>query len=219
MLDLMPFDVATLVAYSAACVLLIAAPGPGQALIIARTLSGGTRDGVLTAFGLQIGTLVHTIAAALGLSAILATSATAFSVVKYAGAVYLVALGVLALRRAGTTIATAASIPVDGRAPSDRRLVAHATVTGILNPKVALFFLAFLPQFVHPERGLVLVQFVTLGLILAVLGVIGDSAVAYAAGHARERFLTNARFMAWRERIMGSMFIALGLRLAFAERR
>lgn len=148
MLDAIPFDLTTVLAYSAACVLLIAAPGPGQALIIARTLSGGTRDGVLTAVGLQLGTLVHTVAAALGLSAILATSATAFAVVKYAGAAYLVVLGV----------------------------------------------------------------------ILAVLGVIGDSAVAYAAGHARERFLTNPRFMTWRERVTGSMLIALGLRLAFIER-
>lgn len=218
MFDAMPFDAATLLAYSAACVLLIAAPGPGQALIIARTLCGGTRDGVLTAFGLQIGTLVHTIAAALGLSAILATSATAFSVVKYAGAAYLVILGVMALRRAGSAPA-AASPPVAKRGPSDRRLVVHAAVTGILNPKVTLFFLAFLPQFVHPERGLVLIQFLALGLILAVLGAIGDSTVAYAAGHARDRFLTNTRFMAWRERITGSMFIALGLRLAFVERR
>jgi threonine/homoserine/homoserine lactone efflux protein len=213
----MLFEFPTLVAYVAACVLLIIAPGPGQALIVARTLAGGTRDGVVTALGLQIGTLVHTVAAALGLSAILATSATAFSIVKYAGALYLVVLGVMALRRA-TARLPVSTPPIIERGASDRRLLTHAIVTGILNPKVALFFLAFLPQFVHPERGMVLVQFLTLGLILALLGSIGDSAVAYAAGHARERFLTNTRLMAWREGVMGSMFIALGLRLAFIQR-
>jgi threonine/homoserine/homoserine lactone efflux protein len=212
-----PFDFPTLLAYSAASALLVAAPGPGQALIIARTLSGGTRAGVLTALGLQLGTLVHTAAAALGLSAILATSATAFSVVKYVGAAYLIVLGILMLRasrKPHSAVAKAAPVAAD-----NRRLVMHAAITGVLNPKVALFFLAFLPQFVHPERGLVLMQFFTLGLILAVISIIGDSAVAYAAGHARDRLLTNSRFMAWRERATGLVLIALGLRLAFVARR
>lgn len=226
----MPFDAATLITYCAACVLLIISPGPGQALIIARTVEGGTRAGVTTAVGLQIGTLVHTLAAALGLSAILATSATAFTVVKYAGAVYLIVLGVLTLRKAGRAPATGGA-PPQARAPEeessgarvnpatrDKRLLLHATITGILNPKVALFFLAFLPQFVHPERGMVLLQFATLGVILSILGVIGDSLVAVAAGHLSGRMLSNQRLAAWRERVTGAVLVAIGLRLAFIAR-
>jgi threonine/homoserine/homoserine lactone efflux protein len=143
------FDTATLMAYCIAAIALVIAPGPGQALILARTVEGGTRAGVLTALGLEIGTLVHTLAAALGLSVILATSATAFTVVKYAGAAYLVALGSIAIWHAGRTSTVAASMPhVDS--PSGSRLVVHAAVTGVLNPKVAVFFVAFLPQFVDP---------------------------------------------------------------------
>src|SRR5687767_7473799 len=210
-----PFDAATLLAYCAACVLLIASPGPGQALIIARTLEGGVRPGVLTAVGLQIGTLVHTLAAALGLSAILATSATAFTVVKYAGAAYLIVLGILTLRAAGKSDPTAPTEPV--RVP-DGRIVMHAAITGILNPKVALFFLAFLPQFVHPERGYVLLQFLALGVILSLIGVAGDSLVAVIVGRVSGRLLANRRFAMWRERLTGIVLIAIALPLAFAAR-
>ena len=217
MLSLPPFDAATLIAYCAACALLIISPGPGQALIIARAVEGGARAGVLTAIGLQIGTLVHTVAAALGLSAILATSAAAFTVVKYAGAAYLIVLGILTLRRAGRGSPAAAAEPAPPR--DRRRLVLHAAITGILNPKVALFFLAFLPQFVHPERGMVLLQFLTLGLILSLIGVIGDSLVAFATGRLSGRLLANKRLAAWRERTTGFVLIAIGLRLAFVARR
>ncbi len=230
----MPFDAATLVAYCFACILLIASPGPGQALVIARTVESDARAGITTAVGLQIGTLVHTVAAALGLSAILATSATAFTVVKYVGAAYLIVLGILTLRAAQRTAAresasaasaptsasgaTSTSVSTSASAPRDRRLLMHAVVTGILNPKVALFFLAFLPQFVHPERGMVLVQFLALGAILSILGVIGDSLVALAAGRLSGRLLANPRLAAWRERATAIVLIAIGLRLAFVAR-
>jgi threonine/homoserine/homoserine lactone efflux protein len=101
---------------------------------------------------------------------------------------------------------------------SRRRLVLHAAVTGTLNPKVALFFLAFLPQFVDPARGHVLLQFLVLGLGLATLGFVWDSALAAAAARARGRLLESRRFRAWRDRITGTVLIALGLRLAIAER-
>ncbi|MGH7718613.1 MAG: LysE family translocator [Gemmatimonadaceae bacterium] len=212
------FDGGTLLAYCLAATALVLAPGPGQALVIARSIEGGTRSGILTSLGLEIGTLVHTLAAALGLSAVLASSATAFTVVKYAGAAYLVVLGLLAFRQARrSTGAVVAAPPMNAHAGS--RLVLHAAVTGALNPKVAVFFLAFLPQFVKPERGAVLAQFVALGLILAVLGFAFDSLVAATAGRARARLLASARFAAWRERLTGAVLIALGLRLALGERR
>jgi threonine/homoserine/homoserine lactone efflux protein len=212
------FDTTTLATYMAASIALVVAPGPGQALVIARTLQGGARAGVVTAAGLELGTLVHVFAAAFGLSVVLAHSATAFALVKYVGAAYLVWLGVKAWRDAKGVAAAAAD---DAQAPpvGDGRLLLHATVVGVLNPKVALFFLAFLPQFVHPERGAVLLQFLVLGGLLAVTGQIGDSIVAFATARARRRLVANPRFAAWRERVTGSVLIALGVRLALIEQK
>lgn len=215
----MLFDGSTLLAYLAASILLVVTPGPGQALVIARTLAGGRKAGVLTAVGLEIGTLGHTLAAALGLSALLAASATAYSFVKYAGAVYLIVLGVLTLRRSGRPPVEEAAVLIPDGAGKGLPLVMHGVLTGTLNPKVAVFFVAFLPQFVHPERGMVFVQFLCLGVLLATLGLIGDSTVAWLTARASGRLRQNSRFAAWRERLTGSILIALGLRLALAERR
>jgi threonine/homoserine/homoserine lactone efflux protein len=209
------FETTALLTYLVAALALVVAPGPGQALVVARTLEGGTRAGLWTGLGLEIGTLAHTVAAAFGLSAILATSATAFAVLKYAGAAYLVVLGVLALRNARRAAPPAVAT---ARSRDGGRLVAHAAMTGILNPKVALFFLAFLPQFVDPAHGAVLAQFLVLGVLLAAIGMAWDVVVAVSVGRARARVAASARFAAWRERIMGSVLIALGLRLASAER-
>ncbi|MEW6705097.1 MAG: LysE family translocator [Pseudomonadota bacterium] len=213
------FDAATLTTYLIAGAALVLAPGPGQALVIARALQGGARAGVLTAAGLEVGTLVHVFAAALGLSAILAHSATAFAIVKYLGAAYLIWLGVKALREGGKAPEASDNAQSQGGLPSGRRLVAYAAVTGVLNPKVALFFLAFLPQFVHPERGQVLLQFVVLGCLLALMGLVFDTVVSLAVGRARRRIAANARFTAWRERVMGGVLIGLGLKLALAEQK
>jgi threonine/homoserine/homoserine lactone efflux protein len=208
------FESSTLVTFVLASAALVAAPGPGQALVLTRTLQSGTRAGVLTAIGLQLGTLAHTIAAALGLSAILATSATAFGVVKYLGAAYLVFLGVQALRAGrGTGPAIAPTPPTLAR-----RLLLRAAVTGLLNPKVALFFLAFLPQFVDQRRGHVLAQFVVLGLAFATLGLLGDSGLALVAGRARRRLTRSPAWAQWRERATGIILIGLGLQLARASR-
>lgn len=95
----------------------------------------------------------------------------------------------------------------------------QAVVTGVLNPKVALFFLAFLPQFVHPERGHVLLQFVVLGTLLALMGLTFDSTVSFFVGRARRRMAVSARFAVWRERLMGCVLIGLGVKLALAEQR
>jgi threonine/homoserine/homoserine lactone efflux protein len=194
------FDPSTLMTFGLATTAVVAAPGPGQALVLTRTLQGGTRSGLLTAFGLEIGTAFHTLAAALGLSAILATSASAFAVVKYLGAAYLILLGLRALRAnsaSGPGTEPATSIPVG-------HLLAHATITGILNPKVAVFFLAFLPQFVDPARGHAFLQFILLGLAFAGLGLLGDGLLALVAGRARGRLLAGSKWAQWRERITGT---------------
>jgi threonine/homoserine/homoserine lactone efflux protein len=212
----MLFDTRTLFAFVVAASALVIAPGPGQALVVTRTVQGGQRAGWLTALGLQIGTIVHTFAAAFGLSAILATSSTAFSLVKYAGAAYLIGLGLRSLHRArSNTIATTADVP----SAAGSRLVLHAALTGVLNPKVAVFFFAFLPQFVRPERGAVLAQFIALGLLLASIGLTWDTCVVAITGRARARLLTNPRFAVWRERLTGTVLIGLGLRLAYTERQ
>jgi threonine/homoserine/homoserine lactone efflux protein len=211
------FPLTTLLTYSAAAALLVVAPGPGQALVIARSIEGGARAGVLTSLGLELGTLVHVVAAALGLSAILATSATAFNLVKTVVAAYLVFLCGSALWRAHVTATVDDRIappPADGR-----RVVLHAAVIGILNPKVALFFLAFLPQFVDATRGAVVLQFLVLGGILSAIGFAWDAMLAVTTSRARQTLSRSARFAAWRERLMGVVLVALGVRLLFVERR
>jgi threonine/homoserine/homoserine lactone efflux protein len=210
------FDAATFGTYLAAAAALVAAPGPGQALVMARTLQGGVRAGLLTSVGLNLGTVVHTVAAALGLSALLLASATAFTVVKLVGAVYLVVLGVRMI--ASTLRARPEAAPERPASAEPRiespRLLLHGMLTGVLNPKVALFFLAFLPQFVRPERGGVFVQFAVLGLVLATLGVMGDSIVALIAARTGRRMTAGA----WRERVTGGVLVALGVRLALIRR-
>lgn len=210
------FDTSTMLTFGLASAALVAAPGPGQALVLTRTLQGGTRAGVLTACGLEIGTVVHMLAAALGLSAVLATSATAFAVVKYIGAAYLIVLGIRAWRAARGQAQQ--GTPPERPTPAGH-LLAQATVTGILNPKVAVFFLAFLPQFVDPARGRAFLQFILLGLGFAVLGLVGDSIVALVAGRARHRILAASSWAQWRERLTGTLLIALGIRLALQSRR
>jgi threonine/homoserine/homoserine lactone efflux protein len=210
------FDAATFGTYLAAAAALVIAPGPGQALVMARTLQGGVRAGLLTSVGLNLGTVVHTAAAALGLSALLLASATAFTVVKLVGAVYLVILGarMIASTWGGRRLLAAPDRPAEAPRLPSSRLLAHGALTGVLNPKVAVFFLAFLPQFVRPERGGVFVQFAVLGLVLATLGVIGDSIVALIAGRTGRRMAGGA----WRERLTGGVLVALGIRLALLRR-
>ncbi|KAB2865079.1 MAG: LysE family translocator, partial [Anaerolineae bacterium] len=148
------FDTSTLMTFLAAAIAIILAPGPAQALVFSRSLSDGKKSGIMTAFGLNVGTIFHSIAAALGLSAILATSALAFETVKYLGAAYLIYLGIRELR---TTEVSHVQAESSNTKPA--QAFTKAVFTGVLNPKVALFFLAFLPQFVDPQHGPVFLQF------------------------------------------------------------
>jgi len=206
-------DLPSYLMFLAASVALILLPGPAQALVVARTLAGGRRPGALTAVGLNIGTLFHTATAALGLSAVLATSALAFSVVKYAGAAYLIYLGIRAVR-------SKAAPPARTGLPGDsvRSPLGQAIVTGILNPKVALFFLAFLPQFVDPSRGAVFAQFLVLGGSMALLDTLYELGLVHLVCEMRERYLRNPRLVAWQNRASGAVLVALGLRLAAQQR-
>jgi len=205
------FDVPTLLAYLAAATVLVLLPGPGTAWIVAQSIAGGTARGIRAAFGLETATLIHALAAGLGLSALLATSALAFEMLKYAGAAYLVWLGLRAWRERGND-----ALPPDAPAPTARGVYWRSVMTGVLNPKVAVFFLAFLPQFVHPERGLVWLQFLVLGVLLSMIGLCNSLVLSFAVG----RFGRGLRQGAsrWRQRLTGTVFIALGLRLALQER-
>lgn len=204
----MPDPVAYL-AFLGASLALVLVPGPAQALVVAQTLARGPRAGALTAVGLNVGTLVHTLAAALGLSAVLAASATAFTVVKLAGAAWLLVLGVRALRSEPAASAPAAPGPAS---------FAHAVAAGVLNPKVALFFLAFVPQFVTPARGHVLAQFIVLGASLALLDTLVELLLVALVARLRGRLTRHSRFAAWRRRASGVVLVALGLRLATESR-
>jgi threonine/homoserine/homoserine lactone efflux protein len=206
------FDSTTMITFLVASVAIIIAPGPAQALVLTRTLGEGRAAGAMTAVGLNVGTLAHAFAAALGLSAILATSAVAFGVVKYAGAAYLVYLGVRALRARGD----------EPERIGDVRAVAmfwRKVMTGALNPKVAVFFLAFLPQFVAPERGSAFWQSLILGAIVAALDVIYELILVWAAGALRGRVVRSRRFAQWRKGVTGAALIGLGARLALAQRQ
>lgn len=209
-----PLSYATFVAASAALILV---PGPAQALVLANTLTGGRRAGALTAVGLNVGTLIHAAAAALGLSALLATSALAFALVKYAGAAYLIYLGIQALRaKAGPQPPTQSATIA---APtSNKAALTQSILAGTLNPKVALFFLAFLPQFVDPARGSVVAQMLILGATMAVMDTLYELALVSVLYRMRDRLVGNQRFMAWQSRISGVILIGLGLRLAAQER-
>jgi threonine/homoserine/homoserine lactone efflux protein len=211
-------DAGRMVPYLLAVVALVLAPGPNQAMVVARSLNGGRRAGITTSLGVNTGTAFHTVAAALGLSALLATSAVAFAVVKFLGAAYLLYLGVRLL----TGNDHAMSLPPPGgyttKQSGRRDMYVRAVITGILNPKVALFFLAFLPQFVDRQAGSVFLQFLVLGAIIAVVGLICDSALAAAAGSLGRFLARNPRAARWRERITGTAFVALGIRLAFERR-
>src|SRR5688500_14805177 len=209
------FDTTTLLAYLAAAAVLVLIPGPGTAWIVAQTAAGGTRQGLLAGLGLETATLIHAIAAGLGLSAVLATSAFAFEVLKYAGAAYLVWLGIRAWREKATTDVASTTSPSTTIA---RHVYRRSVLTGVLNPKVAVFFLAFLPQFVHPERGLVWLQFLVLGVLLSLIGFTHSAMLALLIGRFGRSLSTNEHAARLRQRLVGGVFVGLGLKLALQQK-
>ena len=193
-----------------AALLLLITPGPAVLYIVTRSMDQGRRAGLVSMLGVHAGTLVHVAAAAAGLSALLMASATAFSVVTYLGAGYLVYLGVRRLLDRSTR--TADRPP----AVALRRAFVDGFVVNLLNPKTALFFLAFLPQFVDVTRGQVGVQILVLGLIFVALGMVTDGLYALGAGTAARWLRSRPRFLAGERWVSGGMYIGLGVAAAFA---
>jgi threonine/homoserine/homoserine lactone efflux protein len=192
-----------------ACAVLVVVPGPNVLYIVTRSIHQGRAAGLVSALGVETGTLIHVAAATLGLSALLASSAMAFSAVKYAGAAYLIYLGVRTLVSRDHDDAVATQAPVD--LP---RVYWQGVLVNTLNPKTALFFLAFLPQFVDPSRGAIATQTLLLGCLLGLLGFISDAIYALLAGRAGAWWKGQGRFQPAERWVSGAIYIGLGLSTA-----
>jgi threonine/homoserine/homoserine lactone efflux protein len=207
-------DASTLALFSAAALALIVVPGPAVLYIVAQSLDRGRVAGLVSALGVAAGGLVHVSAAAIGLSSLLVSSATAFAVVKYAGAAYLIGMGL-------HTLLVRRDEPPTGAPSAERdlrRRFWQGMVVNVLNPKTALFFFAFLPQFVDPDAGSAALQIGILGLVFVVLAVLSDSLWALAAGTAAGRLRGSRRFAAMRRYVSGSVFVGLGTVTALTKR-
>ena len=195
-------------------VLLNLTPGPDTVYILGRSIAHGRLAGIASALGISVGSLFHTCAAALGLSAFLTTSAWAFTAVKLAGAAYLIFLGVRALLERKHELSVPAQFKQNGAAAAFRQGI----LTNVLNPKVALFFLAFLPQFIDSATPSKTAAFLILGLTFVTTGTIWCLILAWFSSAFSARLCGNATVAALLDRIVGSLFIFLGLRLAVAAR-
>jgi threonine/homoserine/homoserine lactone efflux protein len=197
--------------FTAAALLLLVTPGPAVLYIVTRSVDQGRRAGLVSALGVHAGTLVHVAAAAAGLSVLVAASAALWSVVKYLGAAYLIYLGVRRLLDDTPLIG-----PGRSRVVSWQRAFVDGVVVNVLNPKTALFFLAFLPQFVDPARGPVGRQVLALGLLFVMLGLVTDGLYALGAGAIGGWLRARPRFIAGQRWVSGTMYIGLGVAAALS---
>ena len=197
-------------------VLLNVTPGPDTAYIIGRSVQMGWRGGAAAAIGICCGCLVHVFGAAVGLSALLMASSAAFAVLKWVGAAYLLFTGVQMLLSRPHPVADEAAAPAE---TSLSRVFWQGALTNILNPKVALFFLAFLPQFVAADSTQKPLAFLVLGLIFIFTGTLWCLGIAAFAARAASRIRQSAGAMAWVNRLLGGLFVYLGIRVAMLEGR
>lgn len=206
-------DQDTLLAFIAVTFGFVLFPGPATLMTAARASSSGIRAGIATAGGIAVGDFLHTVMAVIGISAIIAASAWLFTVIKLLGAGYLIYIGI----RAIFDKAPVGELPkVAPLAPG--RAFRQAVVAEILNPKTALFFLAFLPQFTVPENGAIWVQLSILGVIFVAMGFLATVIFALLAARLGRFMRANPAVQRWQDRVVGSIYCALGLRLALIER-
>ena len=202
-------DLTTLSTYLVVVLGLFLLPGPAVLLVLTRTAQGGRKTGIMTGLGIALGDSIHALLAAVGLSAILMTSALAFNIVKIVGAGYLIYLGVRALlEKRGDS-----SAPIVQNL-SPMKAFLQAVPAEILNPKTALFFLAFFPQFVHPEQGSSLMQFTILGAIFVVLGILYTTTLVFIVRPLGILLKRLSWLNRWQGKIIGTIFISLGLKVA-----
>jgi threonine/homoserine/homoserine lactone efflux protein len=216
------FDTHRFFLFLAAAILLALTPGPGIFYVLARTLAGGRREGVQSSIGTFFGGLFHVFAAALGVSAILAASAVAFHTVKYAGAAYLVFLGIRMIRSRNAPLLE--KVPTNTTAqtggafrPAAPAAFRQGVLTEVLNPKTALFFLSFIPQFISPERGHVFFQFAVLGILSVTLNTAADLAVVSLAAPLERKLKSSPGFRRGQRTASGLGMISLGAYLAFSD--
>ena len=185
-------DQTTLITYVAIVLGFVFLPGPATLLTIARATSSGTKVGIATGAGIAAGDLIHTALAIIGISAVIAASALLFSLIKYLGAAYLVYLGIRAIFEKAPS-----ELKTDLVQISEVRAFRQAVLAEILNPKTALFFLAFLPQFVRPENGSVILQLMTLGILFVLLGFLSTLVFAVSAGHLGHWLRRSRTIVKW----------------------
>jgi RhtB (resistance to homoserine/threonine) family protein len=197
-------------------IVLFLIPGPAVLLTISQTAQGGRKTGIITGIGIAVGDLIHTIAAVLGLSAILMTSALAFEIVKYLGAAYLIFLGIKSLLEKAKKQEKPA--PKKNNTATSFR---QALLIELLNPKTALFFLAFLPQFVHNNGTPVVIQLLILGLTFVIMSILYTTLLAFLTSTIGERIFANknSRLARWQGKVVGSIYIGLGLQLVFQNQK
>jgi len=199
--------------FLSAGILLNLTPGQDTLFIIGQSISQGQKAGILSALGIGTGSIVHTVAAAMGLSAIITSSAVMFQVIKYLGAAYLVFLGIHA-------IISQRELKISKEGFSSSNLLAvykKGILTNILNPKVAIFYLSFLPQFINPDFPAVYISFIVLGCVFTVTGTLWCLVIAIFSAFFSKSFQENPKTSIWLHRISGSMFIGLGLNVAFTR--
>jgi threonine/homoserine/homoserine lactone efflux protein len=197
--------------FLSAATLLALSPGPGMLYVLSRTLHGGRREGFLSAGGTFVGGLVHAVAAGLGLSAILMRSALVFEIVRCAGACYLIYLGISMIRKRRARL-----IGLSGESKSRQNFLQGIT-TEVLNPKTALFFLSFIPQFVSPAKGHVVLQFLIFGTISVFLNTAADLLVVGFAGSLAQRLAHGPRFIERQRTVSGAGMIGLGIYVAASK--
>lgn len=210
-------ETSTLALFAVAAVTLLVIPGPAVLYIVTRSVDQGRAAGLASVCGVHVGTLVHVAAAALGLSALLVSSATAYDTVRWLGAAYLVWLGVRRLLARDEDLPAAPG--PDARRPGLRRIFAQGVVVNVLNPKTALFFLAFLPQFVDTSRGSVPFQVVVLGVAFVLLGLLSDGAYAMAASTGAGWLRRRPGVARASRLVSGGVLISLGVTTALAGSR
>jgi len=211
------FDLSTLGTFVAVVLALFLIPGPAVLLVLTRTVQGGRKVGIVTGLGIATGDFFHTLCASIGLSALLMTSALAFNAVKFVGAAYLVYLGIRALRAKQSSSHSSAAAPATATVTATQAFF-QAIPAEVLNPKTALFFLAFLPQFVRPGHGSTFLQFAVLGLIFVTLSVLYTTLIVLTIrplGRLVKRMTWLSR---WQNKLTGVLFISLGLKVATQSR-
>lgn len=206
-------DLSVLATYTLIVFGFVFLPGPATLLTVARATTSGTKVGIATGAGVATGDFLHTIMAVVGISAIIAASVTMFMIIKYLGAAYLIWLGLRAILEDSPADLGQGRLPV-GASQAFRQ----AILAEVLNPKTALFFLAFLPQFVAPERGLVFVQLTILGAVFTLIGFVSTIVYSVAAGGIGNFLRRSPTVLKLQGKFVGSIYCALGVRLALQER-